>query len=117
MRQLTFACLAAVASCCTYAAAACQNPAMVPIPDGKSSTLEQMVAAQTQVKAYMAAMQEFLSCVDDEASAKGENAPAEYKSLMVTRHNAAVGEMEAVAAAFNEQLKAFKAANPAPATK
>jgi hypothetical protein len=36
---------------------------------------------------------------------------------MVNRHNTAVGEMEAVAAAFNEQLKAFKAANPAPATK
>ena len=115
MRQLTFACLAAVAGCCTYAAAACENPTMVSIPDGKSSTLEQMVAAQTQVKAYMAAMQEFLSCVDNEASAKGENAPAEYKSLMVTRHNTAVGEMEAVAAAFNEQLKAYKATNPAPA--
>ena len=113
MRQLTFACLA-VASCWTYAAAACQNPAMVSIPDGKSSTLEQMVAAQTQVKAYMAAMQDFLSCVDNEASAKGENAPAEYKSLMITRHNTAVTEMEAVAAAFNDQLKAFKAANPAP---
>jgi hypothetical protein len=117
MRQLTLACLVAVASGCTFAAAACQNPAMVPMPDGKSSTLEQMVAAQGQVKAYMAAMQEFLSCVDNEASAKGENAPAEYKALMVNRHNTAVGEMEAVAAAFNEQLKAFKAANPAPATK
>ena len=113
MNKLTFACLAAVASCCTYAAAACQNPAMVSIPDGKSSTLDQMVAAQTQVKAYMAAMQDFLACVDNEASAKGEDAPAEYKSLMVTRHNMAVGEMEAVAAAFNEQLKAYKAANPA----
>jgi hypothetical protein len=115
MRQLTSVSLAVIASCCTYAAAACQNPAMVSIPDGKSSTLEQMVAAQTQVKAYMAGMQDFLSCVDNEASAKGENAPAEYKSLMITRHNSAVTEMEAVAAAFNEQLKAYKAANPAPA--
>jgi hypothetical protein len=34
---------------------------------------------------------------------------------MVARHNAAVSEMEGVAAAFNEQIKAFRAANPAPA--
>ena len=34
-----------------YAAAACENPSAVPsIPDGKSSTMEQMLAAQAQVK-------------------------------------------------------------------
>jgi hypothetical protein len=33
---------------------------------------------------------------------------------MVSRHNAAVAEMEGVAAAFNEQLRAFRAANPTP---
>jgi hypothetical protein len=34
---------------------------------------------------------------------------------MVERHNTAVAEMEGVAAAFNDQLRAFRAANPAPA--
>jgi hypothetical protein len=33
---------------------------------------------------------------------------------MIARHNAAVSEMEAVAAAFNDQLHAYNAAHPAP---
>jgi hypothetical protein len=65
----------------------------------------------------MAAMQEFLACIDMEADAKGADAPAEYKSMMVDRHNTAVSEMEQVATAFNEQVKAYKAANPTPPKK
>ena len=34
---------------------------------------------------------------------------------MVSRHDTAVTEMETVAAAFNDQIKAYRAANPAPA--
>lgn len=115
MRLLT-ACLAtAIASGCGFAATACENPAAVSIPDGKSSTMDQMLAAQAQVKAYQAAMTEFLACIDSELEAEGEAAPEEFKSLMVSRHNAAVAEMEGVAAAFNDQIKAYRAANPAPA--
>jgi hypothetical protein len=33
---------------------------------------------------------------------------------MVARHNSAVAEMESVAGAFNDQRKAYLAANPAP---
>jgi hypothetical protein len=33
---------------------------------------------------------------------------------MASRYNAAVAEMEGVAAAFNEQVGAFRAANPPP---
>jgi hypothetical protein len=104
-----------LASCCAFAGMACENPAVVTIPDGKSATKEQLLAAQGQVKSFMAAMQDFLACVDNEAEAKGADAPAEYKDMMVTRHNMAVTEMESVAAAFNEQVKAYKAANPTPA--
>jgi hypothetical protein len=95
---------------------ACDNPQAVSIPDGKGATLEQMLAAQAQVKTYQAAMTEFLACIDAELEAKGEDAPEEFKSLMVSRHNAAVAEMEGVAAAFNDQIKAYRAANPTPAS-
>ena len=105
----------AVASGYGLAAAACEAPSPVTMPDGATSTREQMLAAQAQVRAYQAAMNEFVACLDSEADAQGEQAPAEFKSLMVERHNAAVTEMEAVANAFNEQLRAFRAANPAPA--
>lgn len=114
--KLSTSCLVAViASGYALASNACENPTTVAIPDGKSSTLEQMLAAQAQVKTYQAAMAEFLACIDAELAAEGDDAPEEFKSLMVSRHNAAVAEMEGVAATFNDQIKAYRAANPAPA--
>ena len=59
-----------------------------------------MLEAQAQVRAYQAAMNEFLACIDSELEGEGEQAPEEFKSLVVSRHNAAVAEMEGVAAAF-----------------
>jgi hypothetical protein len=116
MKKLTSCCVAAIAGCCGFGAAACENPTMVSLPDGQTATMEQLLTAQGEVKTYMAAMEVYLACVDGELEAKGEDAPAEFKALMVTRHNAAVTEMETIAAAFNEQVKAYKAANPAPAS-
>ena len=103
-----------LASGCAFAGLACENPTVVTVPDGKTATKEQLLTAQGQVKSYMAAMQDYLACVDNEAEAKGADAPAEYKSMMAARHNDAVTEMESVATAFNEQVKAYKAANPTP---
>lgn len=117
MKALTSCLLTVIASGFAFAAAACENPAAVVIPDGKSSTMDQMLAAQAQVKAYQAAMTEFLACIDSDLEAQGEAATDEFKSLMVSRHNAAVAEMEGVAAAFNDQIKAYRAANPAPAAR
>lgn len=117
MKALTSWLATTIASGYAFAAAACENPAAIVIPDGKSSTMEQMLAAQAQVKAYQAAMTEFLACIDSDLEAQGEKAPEEFKSLMVSRHNAAVAEMEGVAAAFNDQIKAYRAANPAPAAR
>jgi hypothetical protein len=91
---------------------ACENPPMVAVPDGTAATLDEMVTAQNGVREYMAAMEEYLACLNEELEAGGEEAPAEFKSLMVTRHNNAVSEMETIAAAFNEQLGAYREANP-----
>jgi hypothetical protein len=115
MKALTSCLVAAIACGYGVSAVACENPAAVAIPDGKTSTMDQMLAAQAEVKAYQAAMNEFLACIDSELAAQGEQAPEEFKSLMVSRHNAAVAEMEGVAAAFNDQIRAYRAANPAPA--
>jgi len=115
MRVLASCLVTAIAVGSTYSATACEAPAPVAIPDGKTSTMDQMLAGQAQVKTYQTAMTEFLACIDAEGAAQGETAPEEFKSLMIARHNAAVAEMEGVAAAFNDQIKAYRAANPAPA--
>ena len=114
MRVLTSCVLTAIASGHCLAAAACEAPSPVAMPDGATSTRDQMLAAQAQVKAYQASMNEFIACIDSELDAQGEQAPDEFKQLMVARHNTAVAEMEGVAASFNEQLRAFRSANPAP---
>jgi hypothetical protein len=115
MKVLTSCCLTAIASCFVCAATACENPAMVTVPDGKTSTMDQLLEAQAKVKSYMAEMEEYLACLNEELESAGDEAPAEFKSLMVTRHNTAVSEMESVASAFNVQVQAYKAANPQPA--
>jgi hypothetical protein len=86
---------------------------MVTIPDGATATEPDLLQAQEAVRAYLAAMQDYLVCVQEEQTATGENAPTEYKALMVKRQHAAIDEMEAVAALFNEQLAAYRAAHPA----
>ena len=91
---------------------ACDYPALITVPDGESSTMSEMVTAQNAVRAYIDAMDVYLICVNAELSAAGDNAPADYKAIMFSRHNAAVAEMEAIASSFNEQVQAYKAENP-----
>jgi hypothetical protein len=115
MKLLTSCLVAAVAFGFATSSVACEQPAAVSVPDGKTSTREQMLAGQALIRTYQQGMNDFLACIDGELEAEGEQAPDEFKALMVSRHNAAVAEMEGVAAAFNEQLRAFRAANPTPA--
>lgn len=92
--------------------AACEQPSMVRVPDGATASMDQLLTAQADVKTYMAAMETYLACLNEELEAGGEDAPAEFKSLMVNRHNSGVSEMETVAAQFNQQVQAYRAANP-----
>jgi len=93
------------------------------MPDGRTATLDQMKAAQASVKAYNASMDEYLKCIDAEApkasDITADMSDAQKKQMQkeieasVKKHNAAVSDEEAVAARFNEQLKAYKAKQPA----
>lgn len=91
---------------------ACDYPPLVAVPDGAAATIDEMVAAQTNVRNYMDAMDAYLNCVNNELEAAGDDAPDEFKTIMVSRHNSAVAEMESVAASFNAQIAAFREANP-----
>jgi len=86
-------------------------------PDGMTATQEEMLAGMEAVKQYNAQVTEYLECLDKETAARieaaGPDAAAEQiaqiKSIHSKRHNAALEELEAHAARFNEQVKAFKA--------
>jgi predicted transglutaminase-like cysteine proteinase len=102
------------------ALAACSYPkANIKVPDGRSATLDEMKAAQSEVKAFNQAIVDYSACVETETNTTIDTAPeplteerkAELKVKMAQKINAAVKEVEDVAARFNEQLKAYKDKN------
>ena len=51
-------------------ALACDYPQRVDVPNGATATKDDMIAGQKGVKTYIAAMEEYLSCIEaDEAQA------------------------------------------------
>jgi hypothetical protein len=95
------------------ASAACEMPALVAsIPDGTSATEAELLAAQAEVRAYIAAMDEYIACENEALSTSGGDAVSEFLFQMATRIESARSEVDAVATRFNEQVEAFRAAQP-----
>jgi hypothetical protein len=103
---------------CTTASAECVYPkAPSTTPDGMTATKEEMVAGMQTIKEYNEQVTAYLDCLEKETNARieaaGPDAPADkiaqIKAIHSKRHNAAVEALEANAARFNEQVKAFKA--------
>jgi len=97
------------------AQAACQFPVPIKVPNGNYATEAEMVAAQGEVKSYMANAEAYLACIAEEAEAStagmDEEQAAEQLRIRDMRHNSAVDEMEKLAAEFNAQVRTFKKAN------
>jgi hypothetical protein len=51
------------------AQAACEYPADVKIPDGKSATQDDISAASSAIKKYLADMEAYMACIDADAAA------------------------------------------------
>ena len=97
-------------------ALACDYPERVSIPNGKTATKDEMIAGQKGVKQYMAEMEEYLACIEEEdkETRAGIEEPdpiveAQRDEMLVKKHNAAIEEMEKVAALFNEEVRSYKA--------
>ena len=104
------------------AAEDCNAPEAPTLPEGGSSTMEQMLEGQKAVKAFQAANLEYMGCLEtkftaaEEAAKKGsdeEKADAQkvYNESM-NAYNAAVTKEEEVAGQFNTEIREYKAANP-----
>lgn len=85
----------------------CESPVAPALPDATTATEAEMVAAQTRVRAFVAAGGEYLAClaaiIDDKERAAAE------RNAAVSEHNRMVAELEQIAAAFNERIRTFKA--------
>jgi len=100
------------------AAFACDYPHRVDVPDGSSATKDEMIAGQRGVKAYMSAMEEYLSCIEtaeQETVAGADDLDEETKQQRIEmynkKYNAAVDEMNLVAEEFNMQVRMYKERN------
>lgn len=100
----------------------CVNPEAPAVPDGASSTMDQMIAGQKAVKAFQASNIEYMACLEPGITAAGEQmetasgdekaAAKEAYSEKEAAYNAAVSAEESVAGDFNVAIRAYKAANP-----
>ena len=94
---------------------ACDYPRRAELPNGGTASKEAMLAGQKSVKAYMATMEEYLTCIDtsekDAVAALANPSDEELASreaAMTKKYNAAVEEMELTAAKFNEEVRDYK---------
>jgi hypothetical protein len=116
MTKLTNAIAAIAFFLVANAGLACEYPAKVSVADGSTATKDEMIASQSAVKKYVADMEAYLTCIADEEKAAvalmGELEPEVEQQrieMLNKKHNAAVEEMERMAADFNAEVQAYKA--------
>jgi len=79
-------------------------PAPSKIPDGTQASQQEMLSAMQTLKQYDGDVNVYLKCLDFEERQK-RLPPTDVEA----RHNAAVAQLEKVAAKFNDQVRVFKA--------
>lgn len=95
--------------------AACEMPSLIAsIPEGATATEDELFQAQTEIQAYVAAMDEYIACQNEELRASGEDASQQFLFRMTERIDAARTEVDAIATDFNDQVEAFRAARQIP---
>jgi hypothetical protein len=67
-----------------------------------------MIDGQKAVKAYVAGAEAYLDCLVAQGEEAGGEADPDAELARTEKHNAAVDEMDAVAARFNEEIREYK---------
>lgn len=116
MNRLPVITIAAAIIAISPSALGCDYPKRVDIPNGVTASKDEMLAGQRAVKDYMAAMEDYLACLEREEEATltampdiTEEERTARSSNLTKKHNAAIEEMELTAARFNEAVRAYKA--------
>jgi hypothetical protein len=112
LKKLKLACGVLLAVGSFAAHADCAYPkAPAAIPDGKTASESDMVAAMTAFKTYDAEVKSFGACLEQETKDKaaGTAQLMQLKTMQTKKLNAAVEELQSKAKEFNEQVRVFKA--------
>jgi len=94
---------------------ACDYPNRIVVPNGTTATKEEMLEGQRGVKRFVSEMEVYLECIVDtektsragmdEISAEDEQ---QREDMLNKKYNAAVDEMERIAAQFNVEVQAYR---------
>ena len=98
------------------AQAACPYPAApTALPDGATASKDEMMAGKAAITKFNQDVEAYNACLDTELQAQLADASLtddqkkNIQSMSNAKHDAAVDELTALAARFNEQVKAYKA--------
>lgn len=92
----------------TGSALACEYPRAPALPNGETATEDGMFEAQKNVRAYVAAAEAYLACLEA-ADVDPENPMMPKQAeINVKRYNAMVDEMHRVSDEFNIAVRIFK---------
>jgi hypothetical protein len=116
MKNLIIAVVAIVLFAAPAFGLACEYPERPTLPDGGTATKEEMIAAQSAVKAFLAAVDEYLTCIEQEekdAVAALDNPDDETikrrEDLLSKRFDAANEEKFLYGEQWNQQVRAYNA--------
>ena len=120
MKSIKLALIGLALGSATTVAAECMIPDVPEMPDGATSSHDDMIAGQGAVKAYQAANLEYMSCLDPKIATANEAAEAKSATdedkatakALGEAYNTAVSMEEELADHFNAEIGEYKAANP-----
>lgn len=97
-------------------AIACDYPSKPAVPDGATATKEEMLSASASIKEYLAKVDDFLLCIEDEekAAIAAMDNPSDEElqrrsEMLDKRFEAANEEKALLGEQFNQQVRAYNA--------
>ncbi len=114
MKKLVLNILASLISGVLLAApaAACDYPRSPVVPNGEVASKEEMQEAQVKVRAFVAAAEAYLDCLQAMESSSDTPLPPRQTEINVARYNAMVDEMHRISDEYNVAVRIFKARQP-----
>ena len=95
---------------------ACEYPQRITVPSGESTSEQELLAAQKEVKTFISTMETYLECIVEEEKlarlAIDDLAPEveqQREEMLTKKYNAAWEEEKRVEAEWNAAVQAYKA--------
>jgi len=95
-------------------ALACDYPERPHIPDGEAASKDQLLAAKSSVQNFIAAVDEYLTCIEDQEKTAIQDTPdatpeemQRRSDLLNKKFDAANEEKALVGEQFNQQIRAY----------